>query len=252
MQGVYASPASELAARAIFGERRRKIVSAAPAGGMGEFIERLHAQLVARRVTFQFGEGASTVEPGMPTVVATNARAAVPLIAPHAPALAKAIAAVPMNAIVTVTAFFEARPSDVHGFGVLFPRATGVGALGVLFNADIFPGRSTLRSETWIYGSSGQPAGLPANVDTQISRDREILTGRAESPVAIYATRREPALPVYSGAVLAVRERLGDLPAWLALAGNFVGRLGVGKLLDVAETAAARVSEQSAGPIAAQ
>jgi oxygen-dependent protoporphyrinogen oxidase len=245
MQGVYASTASELAARAIFGDRRGKVVSAAPPGGMGEFIERLHAQLIRRGVSFRFGDGAIAIEPGVPTVVATNARAAVPLVAPYAPALGRAIAAVPMNAILTVTTFFAPHPSDVHGFGVLFPRATGVGALGVLFNADIFPGRSTLRSETWIYGSAGQPPGLPADADiaAQISRDREILTGRGESPAAIYATRREPALPVYNDAVLAVRERLADLPPWLGLAGNFVGRLGVATLLEVAEGAAQRVKE---------
>jgi hypothetical protein len=33
-----------------------------------------------------------------------------------------------------------------------------------------------------------------------------------------------------------------DLPNWLALAGNATGRLGIARLLDVAEAAAVRIS----------
>ncbi len=58
----------------------------------------------------------------------------------------------PLTSLVSATAFFSPHPQDLHGFGVLFPRDSGVSALGVLFNADIFPNRSTLRSETWISG----------------------------------------------------------------------------------------------------
>ena len=43
--------------------------------------------------------------------------------------------------------------NDLRGSGVLFPRSSKVGALGVLFNTDVFPERSHLRSETWIYPS---------------------------------------------------------------------------------------------------
>jgi protoporphyrinogen oxidase len=228
----------------IFGERRRgRTVSAAPRAGMGEFIDKLYAALVARGVTFAFGRQVDALDPSTPTVVCTNAPTAAALVAPYAPALGAAIAAVPMNRMLTATAFFEPRPDDLHGFGVLFPRDSGVEALGALFNTDIFVGRGADRSETWIYGSIDPRSPLPADADlaARVEHDREILTGRRRSPVALFSTRREPALPVYSAAIDDVRRRLGDLPPWLALAGNYLGRLGVAKLLDVAAEAAARL-----------
>jgi oxygen-dependent protoporphyrinogen oxidase len=244
LQGVYAAPPDRLSAALIFGERRRgRTVSAAPRGGMGEFIEKLYAALVARGVTFAFGRSVEALDPATPTVICTNAPAAAALVTPHAPALGAAIAAVPMNEMVTATAFFEPRPDDLHGFGVLFTRDSGVEALGALFNTDVFIDRGVDRSETWIYGSIDPAAPLPADADlaARLEHDREILTGQRREPVAVFCTRRAPALPVYSAAVDDVRRRLGDLPPWLALAGNYLGRLGVAKLLDVAADAAARL-----------
>ena len=50
MQGIYASPARELSARAIFdGRKRGPRRLAAPAGGMGQFISRLHERLCRSR-----------------------------------------------------------------------------------------------------------------------------------------------------------------------------------------------------------
>jgi oxygen-dependent protoporphyrinogen oxidase len=244
LQGIYAAPPDRLSAPVIFGERRRgRTISAAPRGGMGEFIEKLYAALVAHGVTFAFGRSIDALDPATPTVVCTNAPAAAALVKPHAPALGTAIAAVPMNQMVTATAFFEPHLDDLHGFGVLFPRDSGVQALGALFNTDIFIDRGADRSETWIYGSIDPAAPLPSDADlaARLEHDREILTGQRRSPVAVFWTRRVPALPIYSAAIDDVRRRIGDLPPWLALAGNYLGRLGVAKLLDVAADAAARL-----------
>ena len=50
MQGIYASPARELSARAIFdGRKRGPRRLAAPAGGMGQFTSRLHERLCRSR-----------------------------------------------------------------------------------------------------------------------------------------------------------------------------------------------------------
>jgi hypothetical protein len=51
-------------------------------------------------------------------------------------------------------------------------------------------------------------------------------------------------LPVYDRTVLTVQERLADLPPWLALAGNYLGRLGVARLLDLSREAAERVARR--------
>jgi len=246
LHGIYAAPADRLCAAAVFGargRRRGRTVSAAPPGGMGEFIERLYERLRGQGVSFTFDRTVDALEPGVPTVVATNAVAAARLVAPHAPALGDAIRAVPMNCMVTATAFFPPRADDLHGFGVLFPRDSHVAALGALFNADVFEGRSRHRLETWMYGADS-PDGLPPESDlgAQILRDREKLAGRTDEPISVYATRRAPALPVYSAAILDVRDRLADLPSWLALSGNYLGRIGVSRLLEIGEEAAARLA----------
>lgn len=57
-----------------------------------------------------------------------------------------------------------------------------------------------------------------------------------------------PSLPVYHGTILAIQEHLADLPPWLALAGNYLGRLGVARLLELSREAAARVIARQAEP----
>ena len=54
----------------------------------------------------------------------------------------------------------------MRGFGVLFPEAAGIRALGVLFNTDIFEGRGRLRSETWIVGD--RASALTARPDAAL------------------------------------------------------------------------------------
>ena len=252
LQGIYAAPAERLSARAIFGRRpagekrgrRRDIV--APPGGMGEFIERLFDRLRARGVDFAFGCACDALDPSTPTIVATPAQAAARLIGPHAPRLAEAIGGLPTTSILSTTAFFARTAADLRGFGVLFPRETGVRALGVLFNTEIFEGRGTARSETWIYGSlaGALPLPTPAEVPAWIDEDRRRLTGRTDRPIAFGPPRPgpPPALPVYDAMILTIQERLPDLPPWLALAGNYLGRLGVARLLDLSREAAARVA----------
>ncbi len=236
LQGIYASSPDRLSAEAIFsGRRKGKTRIATPAGGMGEFIDRLRDDLERRGGRCVFGQRVTSIDPGMPTVVATNAPAAAVLIAPHAPALANAIGRIEMTSIASVTAFFDKSSSDLHGFGVLFPRGCGVEALGVLFNDDTFPGRSALRSERWIYGSS---IADELSARDAVLRDRAVLTGRQDAPVGVHLTSFPNALPVYGEAILAVKASLPSLPPWLALTGNYLGRLGVAALLEQAEVAA--------------
>jgi oxygen-dependent protoporphyrinogen oxidase len=244
LQGIYASPPDRLSALAIFGPGRRtrgKLV--APAAGMGELMAQLHARLVNRGVAFGFGSPVDRVDPSIPTVICTSAPVAARLLAPHAPRLAAAIAGIRMVSLMPVTAFFEPHPDDVRGFGVLFPRGP-VDALGVLFNADIFAGRSTLRSETWIYGDLSADA-LPrgdAAVRARVAADRLAFSGRADSPVAVHALTAPAELPVYDAAVLAAQAERHGLPPSIALAGNYLGRLGVAALLEEAADAAHRMA----------
>ena len=245
LQGIYASAPEELSAVALFGKGRpRGGKLAAPPRGMGELIDRLQAALIERGVTFEFGRA---VQPGAigerPTVICTSAPAAARLLAASAPVVASALERIRMVSVMAVTAFFAPRHDDLRGFGVLFPRTSGVRALGAVFNTEVFAGRGDLRSETWIFGDLN-PSALPgtdADAERQVNHDRAILTGRAESPVACYVTRQLAALPVYDQAVLDARTAVARLPGHLCLAGNYLGRLGVSSLLEGAADAADRV-----------
>jgi oxygen-dependent protoporphyrinogen oxidase len=236
LQGIYASPLEALSARAIFGGGRVRGKLATAPRGMGELFDGLLAALSARGVTVRFSTRVDTLEPGIPTVVATPAPAAAQLVAPYAPGLAAAMAKVRMTHLLSVTAFYAPHPADTRGFGILFPRSVGIDALGVLFNSDMFAGRSEYRSETWIYGHSSADVidALRADIDARLSRDRHVLTGRTDAPIACYPTPWPQALPVYGPAILDVARRLGELPPWLTLRGNYVGKIGVSALVEAA------------------
>lgn len=245
MQGIYATPAASLSASVLFGARkrgRREMVT--PARGMGELVGRLLEALKARGVRFEFDREIAALDPGMPTVIATNAPTAARLLAEAAPSLSRALDRIRVVPLVTVTQFFEPHADDAHGFGVLFPEASGVNALGVLFNADIFEGRSAVRSETWIVGDRGRELTQTPELEivAMLARDRQRLTGRQQTPLATHVTRWPRAIPVYDRAVADVQQEMPALPGNVALAGNYLGRIGVAALLGLAEDAANRVA----------
>jgi oxygen-dependent protoporphyrinogen oxidase len=245
MQGIYAAPASELSASVVFGGRRkgpRRL--AAPPDGMGQFICRLHDRLRGRGVRFEFNADVTALDAGHPTVVATNAAAAARLLAPHTTPVAEAVAAIRMAPLVTVTSFFEPHPSDLHGFGMLFPADAGVHALGVLFPCDIFDNRGDTRAETWIVGDRDRRLTAWSDVELRaiLAADRHRVTGRHAHPLATYITRWPQAIPVYDDAVRRVMDAQKMLPAWLALAGNYLGAIGVAALLRHAAAAADRLA----------
>lgn len=245
MQGIYATRAARLNASVLFNARKRgRREMIVPARGMGEFAQRLHEALATRGVRFEFGRDASAIEPGVPTIIATDAAASSRLLADLVPELSQRLANVRAASLATVTQFFEPHQDDVRGFGVLFPEASGVSALGVLFNADIFEGRSSVRSETWIVGDRDRALTTQADdlLLEQLARDRQLLTNRAQAALASHITRWPRAIPVYDSAIADAQAALPSLPAHIALAGNYLGRIGVAALLAVAEDAANRVA----------
>lgn len=238
LQGIYAAPLERLAARAIFGHRKRRNVRmVAPAGGMGEFVSRCRSVLEQRGVQFSLSRPVSILDTGVQTWICTGASAAARLLAPHAPEAAALVSRIDLAALATVTAFFEPSPRDLRGFGVLFPRDTGVRALGVLFNTDIFPGRGSLRSETWIYGGATRTE-LPAENELPhlVDDDRARLTGRTQASVGMHVAYWPEAFPIYDEAVVAMSTLPQHLPPWLHVAGNYLGKRGVSDLIDQSVT----------------
>ena len=73
--------------------------------------------------------------------------------------------------------------------------------------------------------------------------DRRFVTGRDQPPLATQITRWPEAIPVYDAAIAGVVAAQSTLPAWLGVAGNYLGRIGVSALLGIAEDAANRVAQ---------
>jgi oxygen-dependent protoporphyrinogen oxidase len=214
---------------------------------MSDLTDRMVDRLRQRGVSFSLRLPLAALDPAVPTIVATNARAAGRLIAPHAPALGAALAALPMTSLSMTTALFRPNPADIRGFGVLFPRGLGIHSLGVRFDSDIFPGR-TGRVETWI-GQMDEGRGGPlrdSRLPDSVAADRRVLTGRSDDPIAALTTYRPQSLPLYSAELNEICDRLHTLPPWIALAGNYLGRLGASKLLEAAAEAAARIARYNA------
>lgn len=242
LQGIYAAPAADLSAEALgLGRRRSRSGLAAPRDGMGQLIEALRDALVRRGARFRFDAPVDGVDRGVPTMISTNAREAARLAASAGVEdLAGALQRVQMLPLVTATAFFEPTPSDLRGFGVLFPRESAR-ALGALFNSDTFAHRSEARSETWIFGDPRALAEDDAGIQRAIERDRHAHGVGSGALMALHVTRVPAALPVYGEAILAVRDACASLPRWLGVCGNYAGTVGAAALVTRARTEAARL-----------
>ena len=234
---IYAASADALSAVAVLGGRRRGEARISPRRGMQELLDRLVETLRARGVRFSFNQRVTVLDASVPTAICTDAHAAAALLRPHALRAAAALDSIRLVSLVTLTAFFEPSAGDLRGFGVLFPRSSNVAALGVLFNSDMFPNRSHLRSETWIFSGGDDEADF----ERRLEADRAVLTGRVERPVAVYITPRPNALPLYDTAVLKAAAAVEQLPPTFALAGNYLGSIGVSRLVDRGAAAAARL-----------
>ena len=242
LQGIYAAPADALSAEAIgLGRRKPRPSLAAPRDGMGQLIETLRAALERRGVRFRFDAPVDRLDPDIPALICTNARDAARLAASAGiEPLAGALRRVKMLSLVTATAFFEPEPSDLHGFGVLFARGSAR-ARGALFNSDTFAHRSTVRSETWIFGDARALEDDDEEIRRAIERDRKACRIGSGAMLTLHVTRVPNALPLYDDAILAVRDACASLPPWLGVCGNYTGRIGAAALIAQAREQAGRL-----------
>lgn len=250
LQGIYSGNPERLSASLILGRfferrpreprpRHRGIV--APRGGMGELVGALHARLKADGVIFRTGQTqALAALPAHPHVIATGARGARELVGEVAPELGRALRAFELSTLVSITAFFTTH--CIRGFGCLFPPRERRQALGVLVNTDIFPNRSRdYVSETWILGGANgastlQAADLLQLTDAQlldiVLNERCSAFGATEKPAGYRVTRWPETIPHYSvdlELALPALERGADN---LFLHGNYMGQIGLAKILD--------------------
>jgi len=206
----------------------------APAKGMQQLIDGLCDYLDRAGVEFVFNHEAP-IKLDEPAIVCTSARAASECLRDAAPQLSESLQQIEMMPVVTATCQYDPAAAKLKGFGCLFPRHEGFRARGVLFNEWIFEGRGPAHSETWIFGGALDP-GIGEMGDREliqlIATERKKLYGEDHEPIGIHLTTWPEALPHYSIDLERILTTLPAPPANVALVGNYLGRIGLAKLVE--------------------
>ena len=262
MGGIYASDAEVLSASLIFNRKGLGLEPAqqngqakpakpsvrgtvSPQGGMQELVDGMAVFLRQQGVSIGLNQDAQ-IERDTPTVICTSASQAAELLAHHAPEFSQRLQQIELLPIVTATCFYEPTQRQPKGFGCLFPRKGDIRALGVLFNECTFAGRSDVRSETWILGGAPDREVVNLNeaaLEATLHRNHALLAGAEEPMLSFHVTRWPQALPHYTLALERILTTLPPLPKHLALVGNYLGQIGLAKLIERAYRAATQIAD---------
>ncbi|HEX7531357.1 MAG TPA: FAD-dependent oxidoreductase [Pyrinomonadaceae bacterium] len=245
--GIYAGDPDKLSASLVFGQavlpahlqttrpaRPKLHGTVAPPNGMQQLVDGLCDYLDRAGVESVLNHEAK-IAAGEPVVVCTSARGAAECLADVAPQLSESLRQVEMMPVVTATCQYDPAAAKLKGFGCLFPRSEGFRARGVLFNECIFAGRGPAHSETWIFGGALDPAIVELSdqeLMQLIATERERLYGEHHEAIGIHLTSWPQALPHYSIDLERILTELPAPPANVALVGNYLGRIGLAKLIE--------------------
>ncbi len=240
LSGIYAGVPQRLSANLILRRTRaarkpRQSGTVAPPGGMQQLIDGLTNYLQQKRgVEFTFGQTAAA-RPGTPTVICANGPAVAVALESLAPQVAAQLQTIEMLPLITATCFYAPGAARWRGFGCLFPRGAGFRALGVLFNNYIFAGRGPAASETWILGGATDTAINELSdeaLHALLAEEHARLHGTHDEVWATHITRWPQALPHYTLELETMLAQLPPLPREVALMGNYLGGLGLSKILE--------------------
>jgi len=251
--GIYAGDPQRMSASLIFGraalpdhlhtnrpQRPKVHGTVSPPKGMQQLIDGLYEYLRGAGADFRLDHHA-TAEEASPTVLCLSAPAASEYLAELAPEVSQALGKVEMLSIATVTCFYAAEAARLRGFGCLFPGDQGFRARGVLFNDCIFEGRGPAHAETWIFGGALDPEVVNLS-DTAfaelIASERERFYGHTDEMLDSHITRWPKALPHYSVDLEQTLMTLPPPPSNIGLVGNYLGRIGLAKILERAAVVA--------------
>ncbi len=239
LQGIYAGRADQLSASLILGilfrkNRERYHGTVSGAQGMQDCIEALHRQLLKKGVVIHLNSKKDLSEVRDPVVIATSVAAASQLLEKSSLPLSQLLSQIETAPLVSVTTFWEKPPQKYRGFGCLIPALENRQTLGFLMNTMIFANRGPKHSETFILGGATHPEILTASdeeLKDLILRERKDFLGE-ETPLVSYRVTRWPeGIPQYN---VNLEKILNDiqLPPDIFLHGNYLGVLGLSKILE--------------------
>ncbi len=278
-QGIYGAQPDQLSASLILGSFLTKELRAprgqisgsiAPKNGMQEIMQALQADLAKRQIPIHFSSAPeiSDLEKDFDAVVvATSMDSASSVLKQAAPKLARELSDLPKVSLVSATVALDKAGSRVQGFGCLFPKKEKTKALGVLFNTDLFENRGDLTNETWIFGEEAL-AKNETQILEDIRMDRKRLSGREIEIRFSEIFRWDKVLPLYGLELESVLNgdlfvkaaqtlpnsslevfwqgaRLSESAMPLYLTGNYLGGIGLTKILTYNDRLSERIQKES-------
>ncbi|MES2965390.1 MAG: hypothetical protein V4760_16025 [Bdellovibrionota bacterium] len=142
--------------------------------------------------------------------------------------------------------FLRTDPSTI-GFGCLFPPIENRIPLGVLKNDFIFEGRTRgeLHSETWILGgANAEPAfrdWSDQKIVSAIVAERTRVFDSSDEPAEVMITRWPHAIPHYTIELEMTLPLLQSVERNVWLVGNYLGQIGLSKILERASRLPAEI-----------
>ncbi|MBX3034119.1 MAG: FAD-dependent oxidoreductase [Bdellovibrionaceae bacterium] len=252
LQGIYAGDIDRMSASLVLGpmfrrDRDRYLGLAGLQGGMGVLIEALKKDILARGGEIRESVEISGDNLPTPCALAVPAPEAARLLRAQAPALAERISRIRYAPLVAANLFFE-EDNGQRAFGCLVPRGQGLRTLGVLFHRCIFPTQDRLSCERWILGGATDPAAADLSAEglrELIRTERRRILGLDDQPVESEIAVWKQGLPHYD---LTLEKILEDLPEpegiWLH--GNWLGGIGLSRILERSENLAKKIVRESA------
>lgn len=254
MQGIYANDISGLSAGLILGplfnKKKKDKYRGLLAGpqGMQDIVNHLELRLKELGVRIHLNSSVALETLSGPIVLATSAAAATQLTEKSHASVSALLKKIRMSSLISVTLFFDKFQTTYQGFGCLIPRGYGLKTLGVLMNTYIFKGRDKTYNETWILGGYSEEA-LLEKTDSELVQmlleERSHILGQNNNILEYRINRWKKALPYYD---LQLEEVLRDLQKQdspdLFLHGNYLGGIGLSKILERSDLIAEEIANQ--------
>lgn len=254
MQGIYASDGSVLSSELILGPLfKKKKKTGAFRGlltgpqGLQDVLDALEKRVKELGVRIHLNTAVDVSTLQGPVVIATSGMAAGNLLESKAPEVSRILKKIQPTSLLSVKMFYKKNQETYRGFGCLIPRKYGMKTLGVLLNSYIFPGRAKTYNETWILGG---PEGRKlidspdAEILKTIAEERFKILGHSEALLDYRIHRWKNALPLYDLELEKALEELKKSSSKdIYLHGNYLGGIGLSKILERSFDLAEEISE---------
>jgi oxygen-dependent protoporphyrinogen oxidase len=240
LQGIYATTADHLNAENILGqilkpkkEKYKGIVSGAQ--GMADIIQALEKKCLSLNVKISTNHVYDFSLPHDTVIIATSAKDAARTVMLQNKFLGAELEKIKMNHVMSVTCKVN-KSERPQGFGCLIAENTETKCLGVLFNSDIFAGRSQTDelSETYIF-SNQEAENIhhlpPDELKAYIENTRETLFKTKTSIQKIHTSYWPNGLPIYDKTMADFQSKFVVPKNNIYLHGNYVAGIGLSKII---------------------